>query len=378
MARQKELNQNQLPGSNASTRTHYDVEAGDSLASIAQKKLSDTRFARLIFTINRGEIPIRCDGFNTFAFIFPGQRVLLPTSEEAAIYKKNFLTESSRAKFDLAHYARPAMPSDSIPTELIMPKTARGWGEPIAQKNESKQTESDYQSHTSLGNSHIELNRTATKYSITPSIRQDSSIPQFTPVHSQHHAESNAEAQLPTAVPTMEFKPQSESMSGVRTIDMSPPTADSPRIEEPRPPVKSAQFSGSSIQQADDQDLFFSQGSLELTTLSHYCRVMKFESMSDQNQSGDLLVKLQVFDNQRWQTISTYSIRKEQTQRSAHYADGTVDTVNIDLPTTIARELSVNDFTKNWKNYTKVYFNQKEKSKLEQIMGGTANLRTAV
>lgn len=377
MARQKDLNQNQLPGSNASTRVHYEIEAGDSLASIAQKKLSDTRFARLIFTINRGEIPIRCDGFNTFAFIFPGQRVLLPTSEEAAIYKKNFLTESSRAKFDLAHYARPAMPSDSIPSELIMPRSAKGWGEPIAQESESNQVETGYPSHNSLGNSHIELNRTATKYSITPSIRQNSSIPQFTPVHSQHKTESTA-IPNPQVVPTFEFRPQSAAMSGVRTIDMSPPTADTPRIEEPRPPVKPAQFAGSTIQQADDQDLFFSQGSLELTTLSHYCRVMKFESMSNQDSPGDVLVKLQVFDNQRWQTITTYSIRKEQTQRSSHYADGTVDTVNIDLPTTIARELSFNDFTKNWKNYTKVYFNQKEKSKLEQIVGGTAQLRTAV
>ncbi len=377
MARQKDLNQNQLPGSNASTRVHYEIEAGDSLASIAQKKLSDTRFARLIFTINRGEIPIRCDGFNTFAFIFPGQRVILPTSEEAAIYKKNFLTESSRAKFDLAHYARPAMPSDSIPSELIMPRSAKGWGEPMAQESEATPAETGHLSHTSLGNSHIELNRTATKYSIKPSIRQNSSIPQFTPVHSQHQAEA-AEANRSQSVPTFEFRPQSAALSGVRTIDMSPPTADTPRIEEPRPPVKPAQFTGSTIQQADDQDLFFSQGSLELTTLSHYCRVMKFESMSNQDNPGDVLVKLQVFDNQRWQTITTYSIRKEQTQRSSHYADGTVDTVNIDLPTTIARELSFNDFTKNWKNYTKVYFNQKEKSKLEQIVGGTAQLRTAV
>src|SRR3712207_516127 len=102
-----ESKKNQVKSTNG--RVIYEVEAGDSLASVSLRQYADARFARLIFTINRGEIPIRCDGFNTFAYIFPGQRILLPNKSEADVYRRNFLTESSRSKFDLAHYARPAM-----------------------------------------------------------------------------------------------------------------------------------------------------------------------------------------------------------------------------------------------------------------------------
>ncbi len=313
-------------------RAFYDVEAGDSLASIALKRLQDTRFARLIFTINRGEIPIRCDGFNTFAFIFPGQRILLPTKGESEIYRKNFLTESSRSKFDLAHYARPAMPSDSIPTELYMQKsTPASWGEPVAEVKSAAPNLVPAQ---------------ASMYGIKPSIAAVAPTafePHLIPITAKDSAALDKEAQA-------------------KTIDMRPPQNDEPRIEAPFP--KPSQYKSTAIKQADDQDLFFSQGSLEITSLSHYCRVMKFESLDEQ---ADLLVKLQVFDNQRWQTISSYTIKRELTQRSSHYADGTVDRVNIDLPTSIAKELSINDFTKNWKNYTKVYFNHKEQTRLEQI-----------
>ena len=90
---------NQLKTTNG--RLFYEVEAGDSLASISLKHYGDARFARLIFTINRGEIPIRCDGFNTFAYIFQGQRVLLPNKREAELYRLNLLRESSRSKFNL-------------------------------------------------------------------------------------------------------------------------------------------------------------------------------------------------------------------------------------------------------------------------------------
>lgn len=312
-----------------SNRAFYDVEAGDSLASIALKKLQDTRFARLIFTINRGEIPIRCDGFNTFAFIFPGQRILLPTKGESEIYRKNFLTETSRSKFDLAHYARPAMPSDSIPAELYMQKSSSSsWGEPLPEKG---------------------------KYSIKPATPAIPAMPVI-PV-----------APTPTATKLEpHLIPVATKEDQAKTIDMRPPQNDEPRIEAPFP--RQPQYQSTAVKQADDQDLFFSQGSLEITSLSHYCRVMKFESL---DESADLLVKLQVFDNQRWQTISSYTIKRELTQRSSHYADGTVDRVNIDLPTAIAKELSINDFTKNWKNYTKVYFNHKEQTRLEQISTAT-------
>lgn len=342
---ENENKKNQVKSTNG--RVFYEVEAGDSLASVSLKYFGDARFARLIFTINRGEIPIRCDGFNTFAYIFPGQRVLLPNKSEADVYRRNFLTESSRSKFDLAHYARPAMPSDSIPAELMPGRPSNyGWGEPKADESNSYSTN--------------------TKYSITPAIPNAPAIPQFQLVSARESAPKEV-APKEVAIKEVAINPSRimaafEECLGHETINMQP-TDIQPRIEiaqinKPAPEATVAQ------RIEDDENLFGKQGTLEIVTLSHYCRLMKFDSFENLDE---VVIKLQIFDNQRWQTISSYAITRDITARSSHGPDGSVDRVNIELPTTVAKELSLNDFTKNWKNYTKIYFNQKEKIKLQQV-----------
>lgn len=323
-------------------RTTYDVEAGDSLASIALKKYSDARFARLIFTINRGEIPIRCDGFNTFTYVFPGQRILLPTLSETDVYRRNFLTESSRSKFELAHYARPAMPSDSIPAELIAARTPSGqWGEPRSEEL-------------------ITGANSATKYSITPAIPSASAIPQFQVVSDRERSVSQ------TLFPVRVLHALEECLKSDE-IDMKPADME-PRIEIAKAEkvcnVTNLPVSDAHDKVDEEENLFTMAGTLEITTLSHYCRLMRFDSI---DSPDNLIVRLQIFDNQKWQTISSYVIARDITARSSHQPDGSVDRVQIELPTEVAREISLNDYTKNWKNYTKMYFNQKEKIKLHQV-----------
>lgn len=332
---ENEKKKNQVKSTNG--RVFYEVEAGDSLASISLKHYGDARFARLIFTINRGEIPIRCDGFNTFAYIFPGQRVLLPNKSEAEVYRRNFLTESSRSKFDLAHYARPAMPSDSIPAELMPGRpSSYGWGEPKADESNTFSTN--------------------TKYSITPAIPNAPAIPQFQLVSARESAPREV------AINPSHVMAAFEECLSHKTINMQP-TDIQPRIElaQVSKPVYEAVITQ---RIEEDENLFGKQGTLEIVTLSHYCRVMKFDSFENLDE---LVIKLQIFDNQKWLTISSYAITRDVTARSSHGPDGSVDRVNIELPTTVAKELSLNDFTKNWKNYTKIYFNQKEKIKLQQV-----------
>jgi hypothetical protein len=323
-------------------RLFHEIEAGESLASLAMKRLGDTRFARLIFTINRGEIPVRCDGFNTYAYIYPGQKILLPTAEEASVYKKNFLTESARNKFDLAHYARPAMPSDSIPVSFKNLKDETK----IAEKYNSFQVIDWGTPHSDVGNS-----------AATAALNwQDSND---------------------SASQTQELEPEETEEEKERdgAFDMAPPAQESPRIMKPWPQAGQS-YTRLLALKTDEQDLLYGQGNLEITTLSHYCRVMKFESLSEESE---VLIKLQVFDNRRWQTISSYTIKKDQTMRISHYADGTADRVSMEIPTSIAREISLGDFTKNWKNYTKVYFNHKENSRLQQAFGNsTGDFRQAV
>lgn len=317
-------------------RLFHEIEAGESLASLAMKRLGDTRFARLIFTINRGEIPVRCDGFNTYAYIYPGQKILLPTTEEASVYKKNFLTESARNKFDLAHYARPAMPSDSIPVSFKNLKDETK----AAEKYNSFQVIDWGTPHTDAGSSSTNLANSASPATIGLAW-QDS---------------------YETASQTQELEPQEEAEE---EFDMAPPAQESPRIMKPWPQAGQS-YTRLIALKSDEQDLLYGQGNLEITALSHYCRVMKFESLSEDNE---VLIKLQVFDNRRWQTISSYTIKKDQIMRISHYADGTADRVNMEIPTSIAREISIGDFKKNWKNYTKVYFNHKENSRLQEAFG---------
>jgi hypothetical protein len=96
------------------------VAVGDTLTDLALKHFGDARFAKLIATINRGEITTGRDrdGYKGFAQIFPGQQLSLPTKQEAHVYQRNFFTTSSKNNFDHDFYSRPAMPSTSIPKQL--------------------------------------------------------------------------------------------------------------------------------------------------------------------------------------------------------------------------------------------------------------------
>lgn len=96
------------------------VAVGDSLTDLALKHFGDARFAKLIATINRGEIMTGRDrdGYKGFAQIFPGQQLSLPTKQEAHVYQRNFFTTTSKNNFDHDFYSRPAMPSTSIPKQL--------------------------------------------------------------------------------------------------------------------------------------------------------------------------------------------------------------------------------------------------------------------
>jgi hypothetical protein len=358
----------------SSARIKHAVKAGESLASIALREYGDARFARLILTINRGEVANRCDGFNNYAFIFPSQVLLLPTAEEAQIYQRQFFTETSRAKFDLAHYARPAMPSDSIPAVVLsnfsisnneveqhfeIESTANRLRAQVKLEQAQAATAREVQLKAAKDRAErvkaeyvrAEETRIAAEQERQNTWQAASKLASQRP-HLHLVAENSASSAQNSAHPT------SNTSSSPSTIDMTPPAV--------QPKTASYRDKQNRAEVADDHELFFSKGTLEITSLSHYCRLMKFEAREPQ---ASLMIKLQVFDQNRWQTIASYVVQKEATQRLAHYSDGSFDFVNLELPRAVVKELSVSDFNRNWKNYTKVYFNHKEKVLLEQLTG---------
>lgn len=371
----------------AGARIKHTVKAGESLASIALREYGDARFARLILTINRGEVANRCDGFNNYAFIFPSQILLLPTAEEAQIYQRQFFTETSRAKFDLAHYARPAMPSDIIPSVVINSlsisnsnsNSTSGVDQHIELESSAKKLEAAKLAQKQAAEAREEQLRAAkeraervrAEFIKAEEVRLEAEQER----QNQWQAEYNLASQRPhlhlvAENATQDRQPNSNShfnSNPPSTIDMTPPAA--PQI------AASKRESQKRVEIADDHELFFSQGTLEITSLSHYCRLMKFEAME---AKASLMIKLQVFDQNRWQTIASYVVQKDATQRLAHYSDGSFDFVNLELPRAVVKELSVSDFNRNWKNYTKVYFNHKEKTRLEQLTGPAKMMLHAV
>lgn len=370
---------------NSRARIKHAVKAGESLASIALKEYGDARFARLILTINRGEVANRCDGFNNYAFIFPSQVLLLPTTEEAQIYQRQFFTETSRAKFDLAHYARPAMPSDSIPAVVLNNLSISN--NEVEQHVELESTANRLRAQAKLeqvqaANAREEQLRAAKERAervkaeflkaeearvAAEQERQNAWQAASQRPHLHLVAENSAASTELIANSSSSSSSTSRSSISPSTIDMTPPAAQ-PKMASKRDKQHQAEI-------ADDHELFFSQGTLEITSLSHYCRLMKFEAMEAQ---ASLMIKLQVFDQNRWQTIASYVVQKEATQRLAHYSDGSCDFVNLELPRAVVKELSVSDFNRNWKNYTKVYFNHKEKVLLEQLTGPAKMMLHAV
>jgi hypothetical protein len=302
------------PRANRSTHT---VKAGESLASIALKHYGDARFARLITTINRGDVPTRTDGFSDFAFVQPGQQIVLPTYEEANIFCRHFFTQKSQANFDLSHYARPAMPSDSIPMDILPSQGSRTPSnmalpsvQSLPQAFAPDQRAFDMQS--AKGN-------------------------QF---DCQYIRRAAGEEKAQPAEKMVAYEKQN---APERLFDMSPPTVSVARLQAEPGPSPEAQV--------------LAEGP-EVVALSHYCRMIKFEVEGGQS---DTVIKLQVLEETRWQTITAYIITEETSRRLAHYADRNNRAVDINLPREVAKELSVSDLKRNWQQYVQVYMNAQAK-----------------
>jgi hypothetical protein len=285
-------------------RTNHTMKPGESLASVALKHYGDARYARLLYTINRADIPTRSDGFSSFAFVSPGQSIALPTYEEANIFSRHFFTKQSQNKFDLSHYARPAMPSDSIPV-TILPSLGSRSANDLSQSSGSS-------IHSLLpALPHIELSGVPSAEVATAGARGN----QF-------------ECQYKVRMPAQQLEPE--------VIDMSPPTVKVPALQYGAPPPEGP----------------------EVVTFSHYCSMIKFDAEGGQS---DTVIKLQVKEESRWQTITAYIITEETSRRVAHYADKHDRAVKFDLPCAVARELSISDLKRNWKEYVQCYLKSQAK-----------------
>ncbi|MBZ0187237.1 MAG: hypothetical protein K8F91_13405, partial [Candidatus Obscuribacterales bacterium] len=77
--------------SSASTgRVKYVVEVGDTLETIAETRLGDSRYADLIVTINRAEVVYRMVDGALLPFIYPTQMLWLPSTAECRNFAKHF------------------------------------------------------------------------------------------------------------------------------------------------------------------------------------------------------------------------------------------------------------------------------------------------
>ncbi len=77
-------------------RTKYFVKDGDTLETIAQEKLGDSRLVQLLITINRALVNYRLEGERKVAYVVPNQYLWLPTDHELDIHKKNFFGKQGK------------------------------------------------------------------------------------------------------------------------------------------------------------------------------------------------------------------------------------------------------------------------------------------
>jgi uncharacterized Zn-binding protein involved in type VI secretion len=77
-------------------RTKYLVKEGDTLESIAQEKLGDSRLFPLLITINRALVNYRLEGERKVAFVVANQYLWLPTDHELEIHKRNFFGKQGK------------------------------------------------------------------------------------------------------------------------------------------------------------------------------------------------------------------------------------------------------------------------------------------
>lgn len=96
-----------------------------------------------------------------------------------------------------------------------------------------------------------------------------------------------------------------------------------------------------------------------LVHLSDCCRVQISESSSNQNEFN-IRLEAKIMDS--WRTIAAYYSREERIARVMYRIDGRRKQIDVQLPSSVVKEMAEEDFMHNWERHYRGYMMQKPSS----------------
>lgn len=296
------------------SRRKYIVREGDTLESIAEKIIGDSRFSILLEMINRGGIRYKWEGSNRKPLLRDGQVLWLPTPNEVKAHRGLFFTRKSKQALQTgrnedASSVQPAFDDNSDTVQIS--QTEKYVEMPtVVINNESLQGSLPVKPSA-------EVAETGTK---DPESREQDAIA----VDPEH-----------TKASSLSYTP---SWSEIQEL-LSKMKRESEQALQNKPVLEGEQTGTAVLNRAASQQMF--------KQLDVFNRIV----VQDETKIDYFMAKLEREIDGVWTTVAYYESRGGKSVRYLHRANGSRRAFYLNLPQFVIKEMAVKDFSKNWKSY---------------------------
>jgi hypothetical protein len=369
-------------------RTKYVILPGDTLESIATKKLGNKKLAELIYEINKGTIPYRIVDGRQLLQLRPRAVLQLPTKSEIKRFiSRVFFSKPMQFEYDTLE-AMAATVSSNVKPSLVKadPATLKrrenvekllGSMSNIVKKDERiKYTCRLGDTLRSLAISHPSLK----DVSLWKLVAQLNNL--SLKVDGKGHPVAVLKRGVRLIIPTKEeivlFREQMQAK-------ISPSKSDLPRatdsfkgaddivvkdvlavIEKTKVSISKTQIVASGADTTGNKEAKSKSAinSREIkcvfTSLSDSCRLAKFENGNSLGIGH--FIRLELNTGIDWVPIIQYDITKKGSWRHEYSLGGSKKSNHMDLPPQVVKQMCENDFATNWQQYCDIYLANTEKA----------------
>jgi hypothetical protein len=362
-------------------RTRYIVQFGETLELIASKKLGDVRFAQLILTINRGSIRYRNEGFKRVPDLRTGQVLWLPSQLEMEIHRKHFFP-SRKSPLPIGYRSEP---SSGAPAAADSAQNSHAIDQPQEPPTFEWQTGDRIVAAVPEGMTTYAVSPTtpetttptvsptiAETYTVESTILEQMETPALLVVDGdrlltgQEYQAVEPASSVPTStIPikqtaSSEPAPLSLVLLKIRKVGNRPSMRleDLPSLtdagSQPRPAFQPSEERNGSTTCAPCTAAEI-EARMTINKLSEQCRVLVADPGS---KAAVFITKLQASIAGHWTTIAAYESRFGQTVRFVYNNDGSREPFHMDLPPEVVKDMSKEDFRRNWQNYLQGFVQQ--------------------
>jgi len=341
-------------------REKYVVEAGDTIASIAQSKLGDARFGDLIITINRSEVVYRMvDGVRS-SFIYPTQVLWLPSAAECRVFAKHFFNGKSLvggvgngfvasqefATGHAAEYATSLSAFGQEPAVKTIPVVSGQPSGPLGSILDRVRFAGGRPSVDLLSPQSVGQLSQQKFYEVQDGDSLKSIAASNGSMNSQHYWKLIAQVNGMSTDLDENGNPVMALVAGQHILMPTEREIASYRANTSLPtPVVLAASQPEMGRVQDNFSPTVITSEVEVRQYAHNCRLVVIDFPS---APSDFTLNLQVLEAGSWTTIAAYESRNGRSVKTTYGRDGVTSSMVLNLPATVIKQMAVEDFSRNW------------------------------